>query len=187
MLIALAFLLGFVFAFTLRLIVIGIREKKGRDYVKYNSLPLTSRMKIAVREIIFKYSIRKFNRDFLLSIKLHEHVIMQLMHRSHFPDIIKDLSDVKFGIAIYIPIKPLTNLQRDLLLKILREEMEHSRVSEPPIEYVVIDAGTRARYNGYLIAKIIKEVFKADDVYMEISDEGVLPYHYTIDIPTRLN
>jgi len=64
-----SFILGFLFAFLLRLIVINVREKKGLNEVKYKSLPLTSKMKIIIREIIFKFSIQRFNRDFLLNLK----------------------------------------------------------------------------------------------------------------------
>lgn len=179
------FVAGFLFAFLLRLFIIGIREKRGMNELKYKSLPLTSKMKIIVRQIIFKFSILKFNRDFLLNIKLNGRVIMQLMHRSHFPELITNLSDVKFGLAIYIPIKPLTTHQQQVLVKLLKEESEQFSASERPIEYFVIDAGSRARYNGYLIARIVREVFKSDDVDLELSDEGILPYHYHLDVRKR--
>lgn len=178
-----AFVVGFFCAILLRLIVIAVREKKGLNEAKYKSLRLTSKMKIMVREIIFKFSIQRFNRDFLLNIKSNGEVIMQLMHRSHFPELLINTSDVKFGLAIYLPIKPLTVDQKQILLKVLNEESENFNVAEYPIEYFVIDSGSRARYTGYLIARIIQEVFKKEDVEFELYDEGILPYHYHLDIP----
>lgn len=182
-----SFVLGFLFAFLLRLIVINVREKKGLNEVKYKSLPLTSKMKIIIREIIFKFSIQRFNRDFLLNLKNNDQVIMQVMHRSHFPEVVVNASDLKFGLAIYIPIKPLNSTQKNGLIKILKEESESFEIAQPPIEYFVIDAGSRVRYTGYLIARIIKEIFKLEDVDVELFDEGILPYHYLLRIPKGVN
>lgn len=179
------FVVGFLFAVLLRLFAIDRREKKGLHEARYKKLNLTSKMKNTVRQIIFKFSIQKFNRDFLLNLKLNGRVIIQLMHRSHFPELIKNLSDAKFGLAIYIPIKPLTKSQQQVLIGLLNEESEQINIAEYPIEYLVIDAGSRARYSGYLIARIITEVFETADVDLELYDEGVLPYHYQLDIPTK--
>jgi len=112
---------------------------------------------------------------------------MQVMHRSHFPEIAVNASDLKFGLAIYIPIKPLNSTQRNVLIKVLKEESENFEAAEHPIEYFVIDAGSRVRFTGYLMARIIKEVFKLEDVDVELFDEGVLPYHYLLRIPKGVN
>jgi hypothetical protein len=178
--ILIGFVCGFLFAFLVRLIVINVREKSGKDEIKYRPMPLGFKMKSMIREVVFKFSIRRFNRDFLLNVKLHGKVVMQVMHRSHFPELLKNLSDVRFGLAIYIPIKPLSAEQQQILVKVLNEEMEQFSVSEYPIEYFVVDAGVRAKFNGYLMARIIKDVFDADDVDLELYDEGILPYHYAL-------
>lgn len=180
-----AFILGFLSAFLLRLIVIKNRDKKGTNEIKYKPLRLTSKIKIIIREIIFKFSIQKFNRDFLLNIKSNGNTIIQVMHRSHFPEVIKNIKDVKFGLAIYIPIKPLSPDQKNTLLQVLKDESEDFNMAEYPIEYFIIDAGTRVRYTGYMITRIVMEVFKKDDVDLELYDEGTLPYHYALDITKR--
>jgi hypothetical protein len=177
-----SFLLGFVFAFLVRLIVIDRREKKGLHEIKYNPLSLSSKMKGIIRELIFKFSIQKFNRDFLLNIKSNGVHLMQIMHRSHFPEVCENISDVKFGLAIYIPTKPLSTEQKNELKKILQEEMEEFKRYDYPIGYFVIDAGSRVRFTGYLLARIITEVFGKEDVDLELFDDGILPYHYTIEI-----
>lgn len=175
--------MGFLFAFLLRLIVINRREKKGLYEIKYKPIGLSSKMKVLLRELIFKFSIKKFNRDFLLNINSDGKCIIQIMHRSHFPEFCKDLSDVKFGLAIYIPTKPLTSEQKVKLMQVLKEESEEFNKTDYPVEYFVIDAGSRARYTGYLIARVIKEVFNKEDVSYELFDEGTLPYHYPLEIP----
>lgn len=173
-----AFCLGFSFAFFLRSIVIQRREKKGKLAVEYTKMPLTCKMKSMVREIIFRYSIQRFNRDFLMNIKLNENTIMQVMHRAHFPEVCLNMADIKFGLAIYIPTKPLTFKQKEKLRLVLEEDSEQFNNSEYPVGYVVIDAGSRVRFTDYLLARLVKEVFTADDVTLELYDDGILPYHY---------
>jgi hypothetical protein len=178
--IVIGFILGFSFAFALRLIVINRRERKGAHEVKYNPLRISSKMKLMLREIVFKFSVQKFNRDFLLNIKSQRTTIIQLMHRSHFPSLLKNIADVQFGIAIYIPLTPLTDDQKQRLFHVLKEEMQNFNKSEYPIEFFVIDAGTRVRHTGYLLARIVREVFNKEDVDFELFDEGVLPYLYEL-------
>jgi hypothetical protein len=177
-----SFLMGLVFAFLIRLIVINRRERKGLYEVKYKPLSLSSKMKGIIRELIFKFSIQKFNRDFLLNLKSKGVLLMQIMHRSHFPEVCENISDVKFGLAIYIPTKPLSTEQKNKLKKVFQEEMEEFKRYDYPIGYFVIDAGPRVRFTGYLLAKIITEVFGKEDVDLELFDEGILPYHYSIEI-----
>ena len=73
------------------------------------------------------------------------------------------------------------------MLNILKEELEEFTIEDYPRDYFVIDMGTKVKYGGYLIAKIVKEVFKADDVDLELHDAGFLPYHYKFDIPIKRN
>ena len=63
----------------------------------------------------------------------------------------------------------------------LKEESEEFNKAEHPIEYIVIDAGSRVRYTGYLLARLVREIFENDDVNFQLYDEGVLPYHYSIN------
>lgn len=179
--ILIGFVVGILFAVFLRLFVIDRREKKGSNEVKYKPMPLTSKTKIMVREIIFRFSIQKFNRDFLLNIIANEVTLMQVMHRSHFPELCKNIEDVKFGLAIYIPTKPLSFAQRQKLVQILKEESETPIGSDYPVGYFIIDAGSSVRYTGYLLARIVVEVFNKDDVDFKLFDEGILPYHYSIE------
>jgi hypothetical protein len=176
------FVVGVVFAVLLRLFVIDRREKKGVYESRYGVMNLTSKMKAIVRQIIYKFSIQKFNRDFLLNLKSNGVHLMQIMHRSHFPEVCENISDVKFGLAIYIPAKPLSHDQKQRLTMVLREETEDFKNAEYPVGYFVIDAGVRVRFTGYLLARIINEVFDKKDVDLELFDEGILPYHYSIEI-----
>src|SRR5687767_14063401 len=107
-----AFALGFVFAIMLRLIIIELRAKRGLYEIEHKALTLSPKMKVMLREIVFKFSIKKFNRDFLLNIKSQSTYLIQIMHRSHFPELCNDKSDIKFGLAVYIPLNPLTPGQR---------------------------------------------------------------------------
>jgi hypothetical protein len=176
------FVLGSLFFVIVRLIVINIREKKGLHAIKYKPVPLRSKLMNMVRQIIFKFSIHKFNRDFLLNLKSNGVHLIQIMHRSHFPEVCENVSDVKFGLAIYIPTKPLSSEQKQKLKQVLEDESEEFIRYNYPVEYFVIDAGLRVRFTGYLIARIIKEVFQRDDVDLELYDEGDLPYHYPLQI-----
>ncbi len=177
------FIAGVVVTLLIRFLILSRKDKRGRDYLKYNNLPLKSKMKTIIRKIIVLSSIREFNRDFTLNVKVREQTVLQLLHRAHFPQIISDASDVKFGIAIYIPLGHLANDQRECLVNLLKDEMEQFKFEDSPHAYIVIDVGTMVKYPGYLIAKIIKEVYRAEDVDFELSDEGFLPYHYNFDIP----
>ena len=176
------FILGLLFFVFIRLIVINVREKRGLNAIKYKRAPLRYKMMNMVRQIIFKFSIQKFNRDFLLNLKSNGVHLMQIMHRSHFPEVCKNVSDDKFGLAIYIPTKPLSSEQKQKLKQVLDDESEEFIRYNYPVEYFVIDAGSRVRFTGYLIARIIKEVFKKDDIDLELYDEGTLPYHYPVKI-----
>ena len=181
------FAVGVLFTIGVRFLMLSSKDKRGRDHLKYNPVPLNSKMKIVIRKIIVDFSIRRFNRDFLLNVNLKGQTIMQLLHRAHFYEIITDLADVKFGVAIYVPLSPLTDVQRRCLFKILKEELKPFKDEEYDRDYFVIDAGTMVKYPGYLITKIITEVYNVDDVDLELHDEGFLPYHYKFDIPMKRN
>lgn len=179
--ILIGFLLGLLVFVSVRLFLINLREKRGMHAVRYSHLPLRSKMMNIIRRVIFNFSIEKFNSDFLLDLKVDGTHLMQIMHRAHFPEVCKNISDVKFGLAIYIPTKPLTPEQKLKLQQLLKEESEDFITHSYPVEYFVIDAGSRVRFTGYLIARIVAEVFQKEDIEWELYDEGTLPYHYPLE------
>jgi hypothetical protein len=180
------FIAGFLFAFLVRFMVVNRRIKKGMLEIKYNKLPISSKLKLMVREVVFRFSIQRFNRDFLVNLKSNDIHLIQILHRSHFPEVCKNVSDVKFGLAVYIPTRPLSHDQKKKLQRILKEEMENYEQTKYPVEYHVIDAGSRPRFTGYLLARMVREVFQKDDVDIQIFDEGILPYHYPAEIIQQL-
>jgi hypothetical protein len=181
------FALGVLFMVFVRFALLWRKDKKGRDHMKYNALPLSGKMKVIVRKIIVCYSILEFNRDFLLNIRLKDETIIQLLHRSHYPQIIADVSDVKFGIAIYIPCGPLTERQRECLVSTLNGEEIYFIGEGNQLDYFLIDGGTRVKHIGYLLTKILTEVYNAEDVEVDLYDEGFLPYHYKFDLLAKRN
>lgn len=135
-------------------------------------------IKDALRNIVIRYN--KDNRDFLLNIKIPKSTGIQLLHRSHYPELSKSISDIYFGIAIYIPLKGLDLIQKDKLEKILKDEVQPLIFSEMYFSYYVIDIGTKIRYGGELLALILKEVFDVkvnDQIKVELYDGGKLPYN----------
>jgi len=89
-------------------------------------------------------------------------------------------SDIAFGIALYIPVKGWRADRIQVLDEIINEESEVKRTGKVGnLEYYIIDLGKRARFGGYLLSRIVKEVFEADEAQFstELFSEGNLPYH----------
>lgn len=158
----------------------NIKEKKGIKHGEYGKIPFTARLRNIIRHIIFEYDIKRKNNDFLYNINFGGRRVMQLMHRSHFAELCRSEADIAFGIALYIPAKGL-NLERIKKLdNIINEESEIKRTGKTgELEYYIIDLGKRARFGGYLLSRIVKEVFDADESQFsaELFSEGNLPYH----------
>jgi len=105
---------------------------------------------------------------------------MQVMHRAHFPYLSKDSENIAFGLALYIPVSKLSDIQRQCLEKILLDESDNYVQEKEPIDYHVIDLGKGIKHGGYLISRILKEVLEYDleesNFSMELFSEGKLPY-----------
>ena len=171
--------IGWISLYVIGIIVKNLRQKKGVKVKDYNKLPFTTKLKDHVRHIIFEYSIKRKNNDFLFNIDLKGKRIMQLMHRAHFPELCQSESDVNFGLALYIPINEWPKERVLKLDKIVSEESEVLRWNKTgELEYYVIDLGKRVRFGGYFLSRIIKEVFEADESQFSCSlfTEGNLPY-----------
>lgn len=172
-------ILGWVSLFSARAITLYLKEKKGTKASDYNKLPFTSKLKDSVRHIIFEYNVKRSNNDFLLNINLKGKKVMQVMHRSHFPELCQTESDIDFGLALYIPVSELKKDQQAKLDNIIEEESEVFKSSKlGELEYYLIDLGKRVRFSGYLLHRIIKEVFEGDEHQFssELFSEGNLPY-----------
>lgn len=104
---------------------------------------------------------------------------MQLMHRAHFPELCRSESDIAFGIALYIPLKGLEAESIKKLDNLINEETEIKRTGKiGELEYYIIDLGKRVRFGGYLMSRIVNEMFGADESQFSSKpfSEGNLPY-----------
>ena len=172
-------LIGWITLYVFGIIVKNIRQKKGVKNKEYRNTRFTTRLRNLVRHIIFEYDIKRKNNDFLLNINLNGSHVMQLMHRTHFPELCESESDLAFGLALYIPLEGLTDEKVKVLDEIMDEESEIIRKGKTGrLEYYIIDLGKRVRYGGYILSRIIKEVFIADESQFstELFSEGNLPY-----------
>ena len=174
-------IIGWVSLYIAGIAIKSIRQKKGLKDKKYKNWPLTVKLKDTVRHIIFEYDIKRNNNDFLLNINLDERQVMQIMHRAHFPELSRSESDIKFGLALYIPTSNLPEYKIKILEAIIEEESEtlKGEIHSGTVNYFVIDLGKRVRYGGYLLARVIKEVFEKEEgnMSLELFSEGNLPYH----------
>ena len=177
--IATGLVLGWISLFVTRAITLRIKEKKGVRNKDYGNLPFTSKLKDSIRHIIFEYNVKRKNNDFLLDIILNDEIIMQIMHRAHFPELCRAESDIDFGLALYIPVSKLSKPQIAQLDKIIEEDSEVFKSGKlGELKYYLIDLGTRIRFGGYFLHRIIKEVFKGDEHQFSsrLFSEGNLPY-----------
>jgi hypothetical protein len=174
------FLGGILFSYVTFVVIKIFKAKSGIRYDDYKKLPLLIRLKDTLRHIIYEYSIKRNNEDFLLNISHKGARVMQVMHRSHFPYLAKNSEKISFGLALYIPVTKLTDSQKQLLERILIEESDNYQKENQPFDYHVIDLGKGLKHGGYLITRILKEVFKYDldeaNFSMELFSEGKLPY-----------
>lgn len=170
---------GWISMYIFLLVMKKIKEKKGVKEKEYSKLPFTTMIRDSIRHIVFEYSIKTKNNDFLLNIDLYGKTVIQLMHRAHFPELCQLESDINFGIAIYIPVVGWEEKKVEKLQNIIDQESEIMKISKiGKLEYNIIDLGTRVRYGGYLLTRIIKEVFEADENEFSstLFSEGNLPY-----------
>lgn len=165
----------YVFLFILK----NLKQKKGIKEKNYANLPLTIQLKDSIRHILFEYNVKRKNNDFLLNIKLKSDIVMQIMHRSHFPELCQSESDIAFGLALYVPISQWSKEKVSKLNRVIEEESELTYKSKfGKVEFHVIDLGTRIRFGGYFLSRLIKEVFEEDEKNfdLELFSEGNLPY-----------
>lgn len=158
-----------------------LKEKRGVKSSEYSGKKMLTKLKDTLRHIVFEYNIKRKNNDFLLNVQYDSTKILQLMHRSHFPELCENEKDIGFGIALYIPVNELTESQLTTLDSIIEEETEvRKRNSVGKLEYYLIDLGERVRFGGYLMTRIVNEVYGGIDekLNMELFSEGNIPYWY---------
>jgi hypothetical protein len=174
------FVLGAFLCYALLVLNRYLKQKTGLKYDDYKRLPFLIKMQDTLRHIVYEFGIKRNNFDFLLNITNKDKVILQAMHRAHFPFLIGEKNERNFGIALYIPTAKLTDFQKQKIKKILNEELENYQREEEPFDYFVIDIGKSIRYGGYLVSRLLKEVFnfelEKDDFDFRLFDEGALPY-----------
>ena len=143
-------------------------------------------IKDILRNIVIRF--HKENFDFFMNLNVRGETVIQVLHRSHFPEITGASENIDFGIAIYIPLNDLSGKQRDSLEQILKEHAVTNSFSEVPFSYYVLDIGKKIRYGGELLCLILKEIFDVqsnDVIDVELFDGGKLPYS-TINIESYL-
>ena len=155
--------------------------KVGMYYEKYKNGSTMKSLTNAIRTIIFRYGGRnEDHQSFVLNITKGDDVIIQLLHRAHFPELCKSSVDINFGIALYIPLDDsyMNNVMKNNLKKIMREEMQQMKEDKNPRTYFVLDIGARLMQGSYIISRILKEVFNVSDhdFYYELYDDSELPY-----------
>ena len=172
--------MGIGFSYPIFILINYLRQKKGIKYDDYKKLPLLVKINDTLRSIIYEYGIKKDNHDFLLNIFHKGKVIMQVMHRAHFPYLSRKNNEISFGLALYISASELTELQKAELERILTKESVNSQQETQPFDYFVVDLGKGIKQGGYLISRILKEVFEfelnKEDFNFELFNEGELPY-----------
>lgn len=157
-------ILGCVSTYVFLLFIKNLKQKKGFKEKDYNNFPLTTQLRNSIRHIVFEYNIKRKNNDFLLNISFEREIVMQIMHRAHFPELCQSESDVDFGLALYIPISQWSKDKISKLNKIVEEESEiASKNKFGHLEFYLIDLGTRVRFGGYFLSRLIKEVFDGDE------------------------
>lgn len=122
-------------AFTLYLLSFLLKkrsERKSKYEREYQSKYFTTKIKDTLRHLIFEYSIKRSNNDFLLNLDFKRKRSMQIIHRAHFPELCASERDIEFGLAVYIPPEHLTNDQIFRLESILMEESEKFDRSKKP-------------------------------------------------------
>jgi hypothetical protein len=154
------------------------KRKKGLRESVYRSQFFTTKLKDSIRHIVFEYSIKRSNNDFLFNILIRGKRYIQITHRAHFSELYKAEKDVEFGLAVYVPTRDLNAEQIKKLESILSQESETFATSNDPVPYYVLDLGKRVRYGGYLLTRIIKEIFNPaeEEVTFQLYSEGALPY-----------
>jgi hypothetical protein len=171
--------IGIILSYLILILKNYLGQKKGISYDEYKKLPLLIQVNDTLRHIIYEYGIKRNNRDFLLNILHRKNIIMQVMHRAHFPYLTKN-NEITFGLALYIPISKLSDTQKKELARILDKEPVNEQHETEPFDYHVVDLGKGIKQGGYLISRIAKEVFKFElsqsDFSFELFDEGDLPY-----------
>jgi hypothetical protein len=172
-------ILGFVLSNSIYLLLKYLRRKRGIDQKSYSRLPLTTKIADTLSHIVYEYSIKNKNEDFLLNISREEKVLLQVMHRAHFP-FLAGAARNRFSMVLYIPISKLLPAQKESILRILAKEAVPSISEDAPIEYHVVDLGQQTKFGSYLISRILKEVFGYElhqkQFDLKLFKEGPLQY-----------
>ena len=139
------------------------------------------KIKDCLRNIVYDYNFVRQNEDFSLNILYKNVKIMKVLHRAHFADLLNSRWDIDFGLALYVPVTNLSVSQQERLRKIVDDESEVFQREMRPINYYAIDLGKGIKHGGYIITRIMNEVFEfsmnKDDFSFELFSDGNIPYH----------
>ena len=117
----------------------------------------------------------------MLNIKIHDTLVMQIIHRAHFAELINSIIDDEFGLAVFIPYNWESQQQLiENLKKVLIEyQIWPGDEEAKKRDYVLIDMGIKLKNTQYLISNILKKGFHLDDekkLKIDLYEEGTLPY-----------
>lgn len=172
-------LLGWLYNRKANLVIKASQTKKGEEYrQKYKKGETMKALINAIRVLIFEYDDEHKHKSFVLNITRDNDLVIQLLHRAHFPELCESSIDVNFGIAVYIPVDYMDNSMKEALEKILLEDAQELKQDSNPNTYYVIDVGFRLMYASSFLSRILKEVFDANDnnLCYELYDDLDLPY-----------
>lgn len=176
-----AFFGGVLLCYAFLITVRHLKQKTGLNLKEYKRLPFLSRVKDILRHIVYEFGVKRNNFDFLLNIEKDNRVIIQVIHRAHFPFLLQDKTDeINFGLALYIPIAQLTEIEKMKIEKIIVEEQVSFQKEDRPFNYFVVDIGKSIRFGAYLISKLLREVYNFElnegDFNFKLFNEGGLSY-----------
>ena len=173
------FFIGLFIGVVITLIVMFTIRQRLRKKPRPDSVnPMTKKIKDQLRYIIWNYGVIEGNKDFLLEIKINDMIVMQIMHRAYFPELLESLDDTKFGLVAFISLKNFSHEQKIKMAKILADSSEDVQHKEIPFEYKTIEIGTLISHGGYFLGEIISNVFSANEesVSFKIYSDGNLPF-----------
>jgi len=140
------------------------KYKKGSGYGELSN---------GLRALVYRY--KKTNDDFMFNISLNNEIIIQILHRAHFPDILNSEEDNRFGMVFYSTLgdeKKLSHLESLLKAESIKcyiNDIDKSLFFE-------LGDSNFTGFANYIVAKILLEVFGAGkNVEFKLGYVGKLP------------
>ena len=128
----------------------------------------------ALRALVYRY--KATSDDFMLNISMNNNIIIQILHRAHFPDVLNSEDDNRFGMVFYSPV---SNEKRLSLLEDLLKSESIKYYVNTTNKSLFFELGDSyfTGFANYIITKILYEVFDdGKSVNFQLGYVGKLPY-----------